>query len=78
MQGPQPGYESDHSQPGRMAHSLAGNGTTGRLMLDGCDEEWWIVFVASRVRVCRPSGSPVLGLTSKRGNDDEETSTRRR
>ena len=47
--------------------------TTGRRTREGASSSWWTRVWAIRVRVCRPSGSPVFGFTSKRGNDEEET-----
>src|SRR5262249_22614981 len=56
-------------EPDRVDHS----GITGSTMWDSSR---CTVFSATRVCVWRPSGSPVLGLTSKRGKLELEMSTR--
>ena len=40
---------------------------TGRITRDGCAASTWTVLWAITVWVWRPTGSPVLGFTSKRG-----------
>ncbi len=51
-------------------------GITGRTMWDGRSASTYTVCSATTWCVCLPIGSPVFGFTSRRGQFDEETSTR--
>ena len=65
---------------GRGAQVTAGRsgGITGSTMCEGRSRSIWTVFLATRVRIHAPSGSPVLGLTSKCGKLLLEMSSRMR
>ena len=51
-------------------------GITGSTMWDGWSASAYTAWWATTWCVCRPIGSPVFGLTSSRGQFDDETSTR--
>ena len=61
-----------------MAKAQNHAGMTGSSRREGCAGSWNTAFSATRQAVLAPSGSPVLGFTSKRGKLLEEMSTRTR